>query len=489
MARASSVRTILAVSGLGLAVLIAVVFARALMLESRQLVVEPGDLPEVDAATVAAHLAGAIRHRTVSDQEATAQAQAASREQLAALHDYLVATYPRVHARLEREVVAGHSLLYTWAGRDRSLPPMLLAAHMDVVPAGDAEWTHPPFAGAVDAHYVWGRGAIDDKLGVIAILEAVEHLLGRGFEPTRTVHLAFGHDEESGGTGAAAIAEVLRARAVTLDMVLDEGLPITVGIVPGVAPDVALIAVAEKGYATVQVSVETAGGHSSAPPRQTAIGIAAAAVAAIESHPFPARRSGVALDMFQWLAPEGSFALRLVFANEWLLWPAIESLLAQSPDTDALIRTTTAVTLIEGGEKENVLPRSARALVNFRIIPGEDPEDVVQHVREAIADDRVNVGLAGHAWGSGAPSPVGSAQFDRVHRAVRRAYPGTVVAPGLMLAATDARSYAPLTENVFRFTPAPVTAKDVPRIHGLDERVALDALQRSVRFYAAVLSE
>lgn len=489
MPRTFSVRRLLAVAGLALVALAVVLVARALMLESKQLAVEPRDLPEIDAADAAAHLAGAIRHRTVSDQEATAEQQAAAAAQLAALHDYLAATYPRVHAELAREVVAGHSMLYTWQGRDPGLPPMLLAAHMDVVPAPDAGWTHRPFAGVVDAHFVWGRGAIDDKLALVSILEAVELLLARGFEPQRTVYLAFGHDEETGGTGAAAIAELLRSRGVALDMVLDEGLPITVGIVPGIEPEVALIAVAEKGYATVQLSAETVGGHSSAPPPQTAIGIVAAAVAAIESHPFPARRSGVAREMFRWLAPEGPFALRLVFANDWLLWPAIGHLLSRSSDTDALIRTSTAVTLMEGGEKENVLPRSARALVNFRILPGETPEDVLAHVRDVVADPRVNVELAGPAWGSGEPSPIDSPQFERVHRAVRRAYPDAVVAPGLMLGATDARAYAGLTRNVFRFTPAPVTAEDVPRIHGRDERVALETLARSVRFYAAVLSE
>jgi carboxypeptidase PM20D1 len=204
------------------------------------------------------------------------------------------------------------------------------------------------------------------------------------------------------------MAELLKSRGAKLDFVLDEGLPITVGIVPGIGPDVALIGVAEKGYTTVQLTVETQGGHSSTPPRQTAIGIAAAAVQAIEQHPYPARLSGVARDMFQWLAPEGAFAQRVIFANDWLFAPLIEHILSQSPDTNALIRTTTAVTVMDGGVKDNVLPRSARVLVNFRSLPGDDPEEIVEHVREAVDDERVKVELAGPAWGSDQPSPLDS---------------------------------------------------------------------------------
>ena len=491
MARSSSLGRIIAFVALALVVLVAVLVSRAMMLKSKQLAVEQVEPIAVDAQLAAEHLAGAIRFRTVSDDEASAEAKAASAAELEAFRGYLAQTYPQTHAKLGLEVVAGHSLLYKWQGRDASLEPMLLAAHMDVVPAdeSDAAWTHPPFDGVISDGSVWGRGAIDDKLCVIAILEAVEHLLGEGFEPQRTVYLAFGHDEEVAGTGAAAIAELLKSRGVKLDFVLDEGLPITVGIVPGIGPDVALIGVAEKGYTTVQLTVETQGGHSSTPPRQTAIGIAAAAVQAIEQHPYPARLSGVARDMFQWLAPEGAFAQRVIFANDWLFARLIEHILSQSPDTDALIRTTTAVTVMDSGVKDNVLPRSARVLVNFRSLPGDDPEEIVEHVREAVDDERVKIELAGPAWGSDQPSPLDSREFERVNRAVREAYADTLVAPGLMLGATDARRYGELTRNVFRFTPAPMTSQDVSRIHGVNERVHVSDFVLSVALYVRLLGD
>jgi carboxypeptidase PM20D1 len=490
MAQSSSPGRFVAFFALALVFLIVLLGTRALMLESKQLVVQAAGPLAIDAQLAAGHLAGAIRFRTVSDEEASSQAEAASLAELDALRGYLEQTYPQTHARLVREIVAAHSLLYTWQGRDAGLEPMLLAAHMDVVPAEDgagSAWTHPPFDGVVSDGYVWGRGAIDDKFGVISILEAVEHLVGEGFEPQRTVYLALGHDEEVGGTGAEAIAALLKSRGVKLDFVLDEGLPITVGIVPGIGPDVALVGIAEKGYATVRLTVETAGGHSSTPPRQTAIGILSAAVSNVESHAFPAQLSGVARDMFQWLAPEGAFAQRIVFANDWLLAPVIVRILSGSPDTDALIRTTTAVTVIDGGVKENVLPLTARALVNFRTLPGDDPEEILEHVREAVADERVKAELAGAAWASDPPSPLASEQFERVNRVMREVYAATLVAPGLMVGSTDARWYGDLTEHIYRTTLVPVTSEDVRRIHGIDERSAVEQLVRSINFYARLI--
>jgi carboxypeptidase PM20D1 len=492
MARRSILNRSLALVALVLVIVVAVLLTRALTMSTRQLAVQPATLPEIDDGTVATHLAEVIRLRTVSYEDTDPEHVAEKSMALAGLHDYLQRTYTQINLRLEREVVGRGSLLYTWRGSDPSLEPVLLAAHMDVVPAettAETAWKHPPFEGWLSDGFVWGRGAIDDKLGVIGIVEAVEKLLEEGYQPKRTVYLAFGHDEELGGTGAAAIAALLRERNVKLDFVLDEGLPITVGIVPGITKPVALIGIAEKGYATVAMMVTSEGGHSSTPPPQTAIGIASAAVHALEQHPFPARFSGVAGDMFTWLGPEMGFGERFVFSNRWLFAPIVEHVLSQSPDTDALIRTTTAVTVMEGGVKDNVLPRTARVLVNFRSLPGDDPEDIVAHVRKAVNDERVKVELAGPAWGTDQPTPLDAPQFERLNRTVRAVYADTLVAPGLMLGATDARQYGVLTRNVFRFTPVPMKSEDVSRIHGIDERVSVEDLTRAVGFYYQLLRD
>jgi carboxypeptidase PM20D1 len=468
-----------------LLLLIGVLLVRAASFGSRQPHVERVNLPEVDADAAAKHLAGALRFETVSREDASSPVEA-----LRGLQGYLRATFPRVHAALALEVISEHSLLFRWEGSDPTLQPMLLAAHMDVVPATNDSWTHPPFEGVIADGFVWGRGAVDDKLGVMGILEAVELLLTEGFRPKRTVYLAFGHDEEIGGAhGAADMAALLATRGVRLELVLDEGLPIAVGIVPGVAPPVALVGIAEKGYVTIELSTQAVGGHSSTPPSQTAIGVLAAAVRAVEARPFHARFGGVAVAMFDSLAPQLPFAQRVVFANRWLFSPVIERVLSGAPETDALIRTTTAVTVIEGGVKDNVLPSSARALVNFRTLPGDEPDDVLAHVQGAVDDRRVQARIVNDAWGGTQPAPVPSEVFDGLGRTVLEVFTDAVVAPGLMLGATDARRYSALSANVYRFTPVPMRSEDIARIHGRDERVAVADFVRSVQFYYRVVRD
>src|SRR5437667_5196232 len=280
-------RKLLVTCAVGLGVLGLVVLGNALRFRSRQLAVAPAPAMGLDA-DVAGRLAAALRLRTVSNQDPANL----PRDEFLALHRQLEAAFPLVHRTLRRESVADLSLLYTWAGSEPGLPPLLLLSHLDVVPVDPAtasSWTHAPFAGEIAEGYVWGRGALDDKVGVVGLLEATERLLAAGFRPRRTVCLAFGHDEEvGGGRGATSIARLLADRKVAPEFVLDEGLAVTEDIVGGISAPVALIGIAEKGYLSVELVVESEGGHSSTPPRETAVGILAAAIHALEHHPAPA---------------------------------------------------------------------------------------------------------------------------------------------------------------------------------------------------------
>ena len=265
---------------------------------------------------------------------------------------------------------------------------------MDVVPVEsgtEADWTHPPFAGAVADGFIWGRGTMDMKQSLMAILEAVEFLLENGVAPKRTVYLAFGHDEEVGGTnGAARIAQLLESRGIALDFTLDEGLVITNGIIPGVSKPAALIGLAEKGRVTLELIVEGPGGHSSMPPLSTTVGKLARAIVRLESNQMPASLQSPTAEMLRYLAPEMPVHLRAAIANWWLLGPLVMSRLESGRATNALVRTTTAVTVIRGGSKPNLVPQKASAIVDFRILPGERVEDVEahvdEHVRSAVAE-------------------------------------------------------------------------------------------------------
>jgi carboxypeptidase PM20D1 len=457
-------------------------------LASKQVPSGEPDALDLDAQGAAERLARATTFQTISHQDPGAFDAAP----FLGLHDYLEQAFPRVHDVLTREVVNRYSLLYEWQGSDPSLRPAALAAHLDVVPiepGTEGRWTQPPFGGRIVDGYIWGRGTLDDKGSALGILEAVEALLGEGFQPQRTVYLAFGHDEEIGGRhGAAQIAALLSERGVELDYVIDEGFAVVEGLVPFVSEPVGLVGVAEKGYVSVELVVETEGGHSAMPPKQTAIGILSAAIHKLEQNPFPAKLQGPARMMFDFLAPEMGVGMRAVLANLWLLGGIVKRQLAAAPVTNATLRTTTAPTVIEGGVKENILPTKVRAVVNFRIQPGDTVDYVVERVRRTVDDARVQVRASGDMKSEPSPvSPPDSLQFKALQRTIGQLFSGVVVAPGLVTGATDCRYYARLSENAYRFSPLWVTQEDMERVHGTDERIAVEDYARVVRFYAQLL--
>ena len=453
----------------------------------------PGDVPPpadiaFDGPAAAGRLAEALRFRTISHApEAPVEADA-----LVGLRAFLAEAFPKVHATLTREIVNGYSLLYTWTGSDPTLNPILLAAHMDVVPVEpgtEADWTHPPFAGAVADGFVWGRGAMDMKSSLMGILEAVEYLLDRGMAPKRTVYLAFGHDEEVGGTnGTAKIARLLAKRGVRLGFTLDEGLVIAEGIVPGVTKPAALVGLAEKGRVSLELVARGECGHSSMPPVSTAAGGIGRALHRLETNQMPAALKSPVSGMFDALAPEMPIFMRAVVANRWLLGPLLLSRLEEKRATNALIRTTTAATVIRGGVKSNMVPCTARAVVDFRILPGDSVAGVIAHMRATIDDPNIQFRRIGGEPSEPSPvSDIGSASFAVLHRTVRQVFPDAVVAPGLVIARTDSRHYATIADNSYRFLPLRLGPRDLKRIHGTDERVSVENYAEIVRFYVQVL--
>ncbi|MDX2168410.1 MAG: M20 family peptidase [Deltaproteobacteria bacterium] len=473
-------------AGATLLALLLVLVGRTLRTESRQPHVEPAAPVAIDADAAAQRLAGALRYRTVSNQDPAAFDTAAFR----GLHDYLAQRFPRVAATLQRETVNDYSLLYTWPGRGAD-KPILLLAHLDVVPiepGTEDQWQHPPFDGVVADGFVWGRGALDDKSSALATLEAVEWLLAQGYEPPRTVMLAFGHDEEiSGHHGAQAIAERLAQRGVSPELVLDEGGTILVGLVPGLSAPVASIGLGEKGYVSVELSAHSAGGHSSIPPARTAISVLSDAVHRLGRHQVPSNLGAAMGDSFEYLGPEMAFPLRVVFANLWLFGPLVERQLAASPQTNAAIRTTTAPTIFQGGVKENQLPAAARAVVNFRILPGETVATTVEHVRRTVADPAVQVGVLGEGNDPSPMSDTDSPAFAYLARTIRATHPDVLVSPFLVLGGTDARHYTGLSRNVFRFSPYRTGPDDLHRFHGTNERVAVADYAGMIRFYIELI--
>ena len=468
--------------------LAAAVAVNTLRQGSRQIEVAPAPPLAVDEKGVADKLSAAIRFQTISSHD-DASLNAGEFQKL---HAHLRERFPRVHASLQREVVGGLTLLYTWPGSDANAKPIALLAHQDVVPiapGSEAKWQTAPFSGEVRDGYVWGRGAWDDKANLIAQLEAVEMLLAGGFKPRQTVYLVFGADEEVGGMrGAVQVVKLLQERKVRLDFVIDEGLLITEGVMPGLKQPAALVGIAEKGYLSVVLKVPATPGHSSMPPPKgtSAIGMMSAALRRLDDEQLPGTIRGVAREMFETIAPEMGGFQRVALSNLWLFGPLVQAQLEKAASTNAMLRTTTALTIVNAGNKDNVIPGEAQATVNFRLLPGDTTQSVLQHVRGKTGERFELIALPA----ASEPSPVSptqSASYQLINRTVRSLFPGTLVAPGLMIAATDSRHFAPVSDHIYRFSPVRARPEDLARFHGTNERIAVANLGELVRFYHQLL--
>lgn len=408
--------------------------------------------------------------------------------------------FPRVHAALERERLGtdpegsiGYTLLYRWRGSEPegAGSPTVLMAHYDVVPATDEGWTHPPFAAELVEHegepVVWGRGAIDDKGALAAVLEAVERLLEAGFAPRHDVLLLFGHDEEVAGTGARAVVAALQERRIRPALVLDEGGAIVEGVFPGLHEPAALVGVTEKGITTLRLRVEQKGGHAASPPPLAATERLARALLRLNARPARSRLDPTTRAMIRTLGSRVRGALGVVFRNVDAVAPLLVPVLRRrGAETTALLRTTRAVTELRAGHAANALPESAEATVNIRIAPGESVAQAVAEVRRAIADEAVTVEVLEPSE----PSPVSPAHgpaWDDLAAALEEVVPGLLVSPYVMMQASDARFLTAVSEHVYRFTPFRLSTAERSCLHAKDERIRVSSYLEGVRVYAALL--
>lgn len=471
--------------GLVLAVVL-LILGRTLTTDSRQVAAGDHAPVAVDSGAVD-RLAAALRHPTVTKRDPSALDTAAYRT----LYAELERAFPRVHKALDTTHVNGLSRLYTWPGADSTRAPLVLMAHVDVVPIeSDSAWTHPPFSGTRTDGYVWGRGALDDKSSVVGILEAVSTLLEQEEKPGRPIHIAIGHDEEVGGTrGARVLADRILKEGPSPAMVVDEGGAITEGALPGLDRPLAVVGIAEKGYLSVELTATGEGGHSSAPPERTSIEILNDALSRLMADPLPARLDGVMGQTLDYVAPEVDLPMRAALTNRWFTAPGIRWALSQQPATRAAIRTVQVPTRLDAGVKDNVIPTEARATINYRILPSHSVERVREHIQAALGDLSVTV----EAGQTSPPTSVSATQdstFRFLQQTVRQVTSDSVVvAPYLVPGATDSRYYAEATDHVYRFLPYTLTPADRGRIHGVDERIAVEDYRTVVRYYVRLIQK
>jgi len=361
-------------------------------------------------------------------------------------------------------------------------------AHMDVVPVENTSlWSQNPWNGDIADGFIWGRGTMDNKMCVMSILESVEYLLKKQHRPKRTICLAFGHDEETGGhNGTYYIAQKLLERNYYFEFILDEGTMILDGIVPGVSQPIAMVGTSEKGFIEYELIIWKEGGHSSMPPVHTAIGILSDAVTKLEENPMPYKITGSFKDFFKFVSPELDIFYRIILSNLWLFDKILPYALARKKTLRAAIQTTTAVTMISGGTKSNVLPNMAKATVNHRILPGETVQDVIEHTKTVINNPLIEINVLDKLEAS--PYTRDDTQaFYTLQYTIHQMFPDVLVSPGLMIGNTDTRHYWKLTDSIFRFSPFRASPTDLERLHGIDERISVDNYVDSVNFYYQLL--
>jgi carboxypeptidase PM20D1 len=401
--------------------------------------------------------------------------------------------YPQAHRALSRELVGDYSMLYRWKGRAEG-EPLVLMAHYDVVAAPGEGWEEEPFGGAIadtasGGKAVWGRGSLDTKVTLACIFEAVESLASGGFRPERDVYLSFGHNEEVMGGGTPGIVALLGARGIAPALVLDEGGAIVRGAFPGVKEPLALVGIAEKGVTDIELSAASPGGHASTPPRRGAAWRLSRAIIRLERKPFRASLTEPAAAMLKTLAPHTGGAFRFALSHLGLFGPLLVAAFTKGGgETNALCRTTLALTMLEGSKGANILPAKVRAIANVRISIGESSEEVVERIRRIVADPEVEVKVVYR----GEPSPVSDtscAAYDTVAATIRETYPEVVVSPYLMLGASDARHYAALSAHVYRFSPLEMSREERESMHGVNERVPVAKLGKCAEFYERLIQK
>ena len=455
---------------------------------SKQLSILPVKKIKFDENRLIKNLSDAITYETISNEDSTG----IDAITFLAFHKFLRRTYPLTFENLEERIFSGYTILLKWTGENTtSINPILLMAHMDVVPSGDlGKWEEAPFSGLIKNNFIHGRGAIDDKSSLISILESIEHLLERGFTPERDIYISLGHDEENSGVeGNSMVAKSLKKEGIYFDFIIDEGSVITDGIISEVDRPVAIIGTAEKGYLSLKLTSNYKSGHSSFPGKVTTIGKLSKAIYSLQKNQMSSKLVDPVKDFLLHIGPEMSLKSKFSISNTTLLSSSILLNLEENPTTDAMIRTTMAPTIINGGNKSNVLPSEASAIINFRIRQGDNIKKVKEHVINTINDDDITVEVLSNTLFS-EPSKVSSSSsssFNIIHKTIKEIFNNVLVAPGLVIATTDSRHYQDISKDIYRFMPIELSPDDLSMIHGYNEKISIEAYLNMIQFYIQLI--
>ena len=472
----------------GVAAGVVILFIRAALFRPKRKKEMRFQTEEVAGARAVKNLQKLLRCRTVSYHDKAKEEDAEFRKLIALLPDL----YPHVHKTCSVMNWEDRALLFFWKGKKHGKPEnaaTVFMAHFDVVPVEEARWEKPPFEGILCEGVLWGRGAIDTKVTFNGILSAAEELIREGFVPEKDIYLAFSGQEEVNGPAATWIVSYFETHGIKPGMVIDEGGAVVRDVFPGVQKPVALVGIAEKGLLDVSYTTDLPGGHASSPGAHTSVGILARAAARIEKRPFPMRRSVPVRQLFDALGREATFKYRLVFANMWCFAPVLDALTRKKGgELNALLRTTVAFTQMQGSQAPNVLPSAPYMRSNIRICPGDTIESVCADLRKKIHDPRVAVTVYGDTGMNPSPvSKVDGREWENLKGAIRSTWGDVLVSPYLMVQCSDSRHYRNISDRVYRFSAQALTAEERKTIHGDNERITVEQIEKSVMFFKSLM--
>ncbi len=465
-----------------LLILVVVILIRTLLFKPRPIEPVTSEEIELDREKIVDDMAEMIRCRTVSSRD-DAEIDWAEFGKFRIL---LNERFPKVRAACHIELIGKSGILYHLPGKSAEKPSVCMAHH-DVVPVNEEGWSKPAFEGIVEDGVIWGRGTLDTKGTLCGVMEALELLLGQGYVPENDLYLAFSGEEEVSGSTCPEMVGYLEKKGVRPAIVVDEGGAVVDHVFPGVPGKCAVVGVAEKGDANMDFSMESAGGHASTPPVHTILGELGEAITRIENHPFPRQLTRPVKEMFDTLGRHSTFLYRMIFANLWCFAPVLDMICKKAGgELNAMMRTTVAVTRMEGGSAYNVIPNKAKFGINMRLMGTETAESARAYLEKTIRNDRIRIDVVGGMD----PSPcseTGCEEWEKLSRAIRQTWPDALVSPYLMMACSDSRHYCRVCDRVYRFSAMHLSKEERAMIHGNDERIPVETLLTTVKFYVRLL--
>lgn len=473
--------SVAALAGVGVSMVRAATTYKAKPVENANV----GNEEKVDVERFMKNLSDAIKIPTIANRDESLVDWAPFDE----FHAFLEKSYPLMHEKLEKQIISTRSLMYHWKSQHPEKEPIALLSHQDVVPVTpgtEDDWKYPAYSGEIAEGFLWGRGAIDMKNHLIGVCEAVETLLEEGYVPERDVYLCFGHNEEVMAEGEICGADCMmrwfKERGIRLDSVLDEGGAILEAKVDKVIDGhLAGVGIAEKGHVDFEISVNAKGGHSSQPPKHSALGELSKIVCKLEKNQFKAELTPQLYSLFNEIGKNTTYPVRCVMSNLPVLKPLITKICSEIPPVASMMRTTTAVTMANGSPAPNVLPQKATVNVNFRIMPGQTIDDVEAHIRK-IAGPKAEIKMVSGKNPSKL-SPTDSRAFNAISKICKEMDPKAIVAPYLVMGGTDARQYEDVCDNIYRYSPFLMDTALLLTTHGTNERIPVSSLKDGVAFF------